>query len=109
MEDVSYMYAIIELGGMQWKVREKQTLRVPLIELEPGKPVQIDKVLLFADEQNIQIGRPNLPGAMVEATVVSHGKGDKILIFKKKRKKTYQKRQGHRQRYTEIRIDKITA
>ncbi|RPI97479.1 MAG: 50S ribosomal protein L21 [Spirochaetales bacterium] len=103
------MYAIVEMGGMQWKVQEKQTLRVPLMETEPGKPVQFDKVLLVADDQNIKIGRPVLDGAKVDATVVSHGKADKILVFKKKRRKNYKKLRGHRQPYSEIRIEKITA
>ena len=103
------MYAIVEVGGMQWKVQEKQTLRVPLIEMEPGKPVQFDRVLLVADDQNVKIGRPVVEGAKVDATVVSHGKGDKVLVFKKKRRKNYKKLRGHRQQYSEIRIEKITA
>ena len=103
------MYAIVEMGGMQRKVQEKQTLRVPLIEAEPGKPVQFDKVLLVADDQDVKIGRPVVEGAKVDATVVSHGKGDKVLVFKKKRRKNYKKLRGHRQQYSEIRIEKITA
>jgi len=103
------MYAIVEVGGMQWKVQEKQTLRVPLIEMEPGKPVQFDRVLLVADDQTVKIGRPVVEGAKVDATVVSHGKGDKVLVFKKKRRKNYKKLRGHRQQYSEIRIEKITA
>jgi len=103
------MYAIVEMGGMQRKVQEKQTLRVPLIEAEPGKPVQFDKVLLVADDQDVKIGRPVLAGAKVDATVVSHGKGDKVMVFKKKRRKNYKTLRGHRQRFTEIRIEKITV
>ncbi|MDM7925593.1 MAG: 50S ribosomal protein L21 [bacterium] len=103
------MYAIMELGGMQWKVEEKSTLRVPTIETEPGKSVLIDKVLLVADGDQVKVGCPMVPGAKVEATVVSHGKADKVMIFKKKRRKNYQLKRGHRQPYTEIRIDKISA
>ncbi len=101
------MYAIVELGGMQWKVEEKQTLRVPSIETEPGKPVQMDQVLLVADGDKIQVGRPTVAGAKVEATVVSHGKADKVMVFKKKRRKNYKVLRGHRQPFTEIRIEKI--
>jgi large subunit ribosomal protein L21 len=104
-----FMYAIFELGGMQWKVREKETLRVPTLEIEPGKPVEIDRVLFVADDQNVKIGNPTVEGARIEASVVSHGKGDKILVFKKKRRKNYKVLRGHRQQYTEIRIEKITA
>lgn len=103
------MYAIVELAGMQWKVQEKQTLRVPSVTAEPGKSISIDQVLLIADGQNVKVGLPTVPGAKVEATVVSHGKGDKVLIFKKKRRKNYKVLRGHRQPFTEIRIEKITA
>ena len=103
------MYAIVELAGIQLKVQEKQTLRVPLMETEPGKPVQFEKVLLVSDDQNIKIGQPVVAGAIIEATVLSHGKADKILVFKKKRRKNYKVMRGHRQRYTEIRIEKITS
>jgi large subunit ribosomal protein L21 len=103
------MYAIMELGGMQWRVEEKSTLRVPTLEAEPGKPVLIDKVLLVADGDQVKVGRPTVAGAKVEATVVSHGKADKVMIFKKKRRKNYKVTRGHRQPYTEIRIEKITA
>jgi large subunit ribosomal protein L21 len=103
------MYAIVELAGMQWKVQEKQILRVPSVEAEPGKIVSIDQVLLIADGQDVKVGQPTVSGAKVEATVVSHGSGDKVLIFKKKRRKNYKVLRGHRQPYTEIRIEKITA
>ena len=103
------MYAIMELGGMQWKVEEKSTLRVPTLEAEPGKSVLIEKVLLVADGDQIKVGRPTVSGATVEATVVSHGKADKVMIFKKKRRKNYKVTRGHRQPYTMIRIEKISA
>jgi large subunit ribosomal protein L21 len=103
------MYAIVELSGIQLKVQEKQNLRVPLMEIEPGKPVLFEKVLMVADDQNVKIGQPVVAGAKIEATVVSHGKADKILDFKKKRRKNYKVLRGHRQRFTEIRIEKITA
>jgi large subunit ribosomal protein L21 len=103
------MYAIIEMGGMQWKVTETQTLRIPKLNEEPGKTVVCDKILLVADEDRVNIGKPMVKGAKVQATVVSHGKGGKILVFKKKSKKNYEKLRGHRQEYTNIRIDKITT
>jgi large subunit ribosomal protein L21 len=103
------MYAIVDIGGLQWKVKEKQTLQVPSIDAEPGKQVKMDRVLLVADGDKVQIGRPIISGASVEATVMLHGKGDKVMIFKKKRRKNYKVTKGHRQPFTEIRIEKITA
>ena len=103
------MYAIVEFGGLQWKIQEKETLRVPSIDIEPGKSVKIDKVLLVADGDKIRVGRPTVLEAKVEATVVSHGKAGKVMIFKKKRRKNYQVTRGHRQPFTEIRIEKISA
>ena len=88
-------YAIIKTGGKQYAVESGQVLRVPSIEAEEGKKVDIDT--LFADGQAVA-------GAL-KATVVAHGKGDKIIVFKKKRRKQYKRKQGHRQGFTEIKID----
>ena len=102
------MYAIVEIGGMQWKVAKKDTLRVPMIELDPGKSLEFDRVLLVVDDENVEIGKPVVPHAKIKATVVSHGKDKKIKVFKKKRRKNYKVIRGHRQDFTEITIDQIT-
>jgi len=94
-------YAIIKTGGKQFAVEEGQTLRVPTIDEKEGKKVEID-ALVSGEGKDAKLG-----GAMVKATVVGHGRGEKIIVFKKKRRKQYKRTQGHRQNYTEIKIDKI--
>lgn len=94
-------YAIIKTGGKQFAVEEGQTLRVPTIDEKEGKKVDID-ALVSGEGKDAKIG-----GAIVKATVVGHGRGEKIIVFKKKRRKQYKRTQGHRQNYTEIKIDKI--
>jgi len=101
------MYAIIEMGGMQWKVSKSTTLRVPKMTVESGKTIEIDKVLLYVNEDQVDIGHPLLNNVKVKATVVSHGKAKKVKVFKKKRRKDYKVLKGHRQDYTEVRIDDI--
>ena len=103
------MYAVVEIGGMQWRVAKKDTLRVPKVNSEVGKSIELDRVLLFVDEEKVEIGEPFLDGMKVKATVVAHGKDDKVKVFKKKRRKGYRVLRGHRQDYTEIRIDAIGA
>ena len=102
------MYAIVEMGGMQWKVTKAMTLRVPRIDEEPGKPVEFDRILLIVNKDKVDIGTPWIKNARVKATVVSHGKAKKIKVFKKKRRKDYKVLKGHRQDFTELRIDGIT-
>ena len=104
-----FMYTIVEIGGMQWKASEGDVIRVPSIEAEPEKTFEADRVLLVVDGENVRIGKPVVPGVSVTAKVLAHGKNDKVQIFKKKRRKNYQVHRGHRQGYTEIRIEKITA
>lgn len=94
-------YAIIRTGGKQFAVEDGQTLRVPSIDKKEGESVEIEALLSGAGE-DLKIG-----GATVKATVVGHGRGDKIIVFKKKRRKQYKRKQGHRQDYTEIKIDSI--
>ncbi len=94
-------YAIIRTGGKQFAVEEGQTLRVPSIDKKEGDKVEIE-TLLSSEGKDIKLG-----GATVNATVVGHGRGDKIIVFKKKRRKQYKRKQGHRQDFTEIKIDKI--
>jgi len=103
------MYAIVEIGGQQFKVQKAQKLFVNLLENEAGSDLEIDKVMLLADGENIQVGTPVVEGAKVKAKVLDHVKADKILVFKKKRRKGYQKMNGHRQPMTQIQIEDITA
>ncbi len=103
------MYAIVEIGGHQFKIQKEQKLFVNLLDSEAGSDLEFDKVMLLADGDNIQVGTPVVEGAKVKAKVLEHVKADKILVFKKKRRKGYQKMNGHRQPMTQIRIEEITA
>jgi large subunit ribosomal protein L21 len=103
------MYAVIKTGGKQYKVAAGDKLKVEKLVGEVGSTVVIDKVLLIANGETTTIGAPLVAGAKVNATVVSHGRGDKVMIFKMRRRKHYRKTQGHRQSYTEIQIDTISA
>lgn len=103
------MYAVIKTGGKQYKVSIGQKLKVEKLQLEPNSTIKFDQVLMLLDEDNsLKLGTPCLKDMSVEATVVSHGKQDKIKIFKLRRRKHYQKHQGHRQNFTEIYINKIS-
>lgn len=100
------MYAIFEAKGTQWRAEEGATLRMPSLEAEPGDEVTFDRVLLAqrGQDDDVLVGRPVLADAAVRVEVVRHGKGDKIIVFKRKRRKGYRRKQGHRQRFTEVRI-----
>ena len=101
------MYAVIQTGGKQYRVAEGDILRVELLEKEPKQAVSFDKVLLLAQGDSITVGTPTVKGATVEAEVICHDRAKKVIIFKKKRTTTYQRTQGHRQGFTEIRIKGI--
>ncbi len=101
------MYAVVEIEGHQFKVAPSTIYFVPKIEGEPGTKVKFDKVLLLADGRNIKVGSPVIKGALVEATVLNHVKDDKVMVFKKKRRKGYRVKRGHRQQYTQIEITSI--
>ncbi len=103
------MYAIIETGGKQYRVQEGNTLFIEKIDVTAGETVKFDKVLVVSKEDNLSIGTPFVEGAKVEASVVEQGKGPKVIVFKYKSKKDYRKKQGHRQPYTKIKIEKINA
>ncbi len=103
------MYAVIKTGGKQYKVAAGDYLKVEKLDGEVGSKVVIDKILMLADGDDVKIGSPLVAGAKVNATVLSHGKGDKVMIFKFHRRKHYRKTQGHRQSYTEIKIDDING
>ena len=101
------MYAVIKAGGKQYRVEPGAQLRVEALAAEVGAAVSFDEVLLVGAGDSVKVGAPLVAGAKVKATVVSHGRGDKVRIFKLRRRKHYQKSQGHRQSYTEVRIDDI--
>jgi large subunit ribosomal protein L21 len=103
------MYAVVKTGGKQYKVAPGEKLKVEQIPADVGAQVVLDQVLLVGEGDNVRLGQPVLAGASVQATVVSHGRHDKIKIFKMRRRKHYQKHQGHRQNYTEIKIDTIVG
>jgi len=103
------MYAVIRTGGKQYKVAAGGKLKVESLPAEVGSEIVIDDVLMVADGDSIKVGTPVLAGASVKATVLAHGRGEKVMIFKMRRRKHYRKTQGHRQNFTEIRIDGISA
>lgn len=103
------MYAVIKTGGKQYKVAIGEKLKVEQIPADIGAEVVLDQVLMVGEGEGVKLGQPLLSGASVKATVLSQGRGDKVRIFKMRRRKHYQKRQGHRQNYTELRIDSINA
>ena len=98
------MYAIFEAKGKQFRAEPDMTLRIPSLDAEPGERVTFDQVLLAERDDTVIIGQPSLEGASVATEVVRHGRGEKIIVFKMKRRKGYRRKQGHRQGFTEIRI-----
>lgn len=103
------MYAVVKTGGKQYKVAAGEKLKVEQIPADVGAEVVLDQVLMVAEGESVRVGQPVVSGAAVKATVVAHGRHDKVKIFKMRRRKHYQKHQGHRQNYTELRIDSIVA
>lgn len=103
------MYAIIHTGGKQYKISQGDVLRIEKIPGDVGKPISFDHVLMFSDDENILIGRPSLDNITVKGHIVEQGKDRKIIVFKYKRRKRYRRKQGHRQPYTAIKIDRIEA
>ncbi len=100
------MYAVVEISGQQYAVSPKQTIIVPLMDKNVGDKVEFTNILLASNNGNVSVGAPYIKGS-VSATVVNHGKGDKVLVFHKKRRKGYQKLNGHRQKFTRITINDI--
>jgi large subunit ribosomal protein L21 len=103
------MFSIVEQDGFQFKVSQGDKIRVPLMDAEKGSEISLEKVLLVGDKDGVKVGTPVVSGAVVKAKVLDHEKGDKIIIMKKKRRKTYKRRTGHRQQYTKIEIVSISA
>ena len=102
------MYAIIATGGKQYKVAEGDIIKVEKLGAEAGSEVTFDQVLLVSDKE-VKVGTPTVEGASVKATVVAEGKGKKVIVYRYKRKTGYHKKNGHRQPYTQVKIDKIIA
>ena len=103
------MYAVVKTGGKQYRVTPGEKLKVEQITADVGAEVVLDQVLMVGEGESVRLGQPVIAGATVKATVVSHGRGDKVKIFKMRRRKHYQKHQGHRQNYTELKIESIAG
>ncbi|RDH90676.1 MAG: 50S ribosomal protein L21 [endosymbiont of Seepiophila jonesi] len=103
------MYAVIQTGGKQYRVSEGDTVKVEKLDADQGASVELDKVLMVADGEDIKVGTPYIDGGKVTATVKSHGRGKKVKIIKFRRRKHHMKRQGHRQWYTELQVTGISA
>jgi large subunit ribosomal protein L21 len=103
------MYAVIEAGGKQHRVVEGEFIKVEKIEAETGSTIDFDRVLMIGEGESIKVGTPVVDGAKVSAEVIQHGRGDKVIIVKFKRRKHHMKRQGHRQWFTEIKITAING
>ena len=103
------MYAIVEIAGQQFKVNNDQKIFVHRQAGEPGDKLTFDRVFLIDNENDVRVGMPVVDGASINASIVSHVRGDKVLVFKKKRRKSYQKMNGHRQDFTQILIEGINV
>ena len=103
------MYAVVKTGGKQYRVSEGDTLRIETLPGDVGSAIVLNEVLLIGSGDSVTTGKPRIGGASVKATILSHGRHDKVTIFKMRRRKHYRKHQGHRQNYTEIRVDGISA
>ncbi len=101
------MYAVVQIAGKQYKVSQNDTIQVPTLQEKSGTNVRFDRVLLVGGDKQITVGHPLVSGASVEATVLEGGKADKVIIFKKKKRKGYRLKRGHRQAYTEVKITNI--
>ncbi|MEM1271423.1 MAG: 50S ribosomal protein L21 [Bacteroidota bacterium] len=103
------MYAIVEIAGKQFRVAESDTLYVPRLKAEAGDTVTFDRVLLTASGDDVTVGAPTVEGASVEAKVLDHVKADKVIVFRKKRRKGFRVKRGHRQPYTQISISSLSV
>ncbi len=101
------MYAVFRTGGKQFRVEPGMRVRIPSLDVDEGSSVEFDEVLLAGDGEEISVGTPVVEGAKVTAEVLRHGRDRKIIVFKRKRRKGYRKKQGHRQKFTEIRVDDV--
>jgi len=103
------MFAIVKIAGQQFKVEKDQTLYVHRLQQEEGASIELNDVLLLDNNGQVTVGAPNVGGVSVKATVMNHLKGDKVIVFKKKRRKGYRKMNGHRQSFTKIKIEAINS
>ena len=103
------MYAVFQTGGKQFRVEPGTKLRVPTLEAEEGTTVSFENVLIASNGDAVSVGQPTVAGASVKAEVLRHGKDRKIIVFKRKRRKNFRRKQGHRQGYTEIRVEGISG
>lgn len=103
------MYAVVKIKGHQYRVQPDGLLQVELIDSEVGQTVSFDEVLMISDGDDVKVGAPNVEGATVDAEIVEHGRSRKIVVFKKKRRKNYRRKNGHRQGYTQLKITGINA
>ncbi|MBU4209685.1 MAG: 50S ribosomal protein L21 [Proteobacteria bacterium] len=101
------MYAVVSSGGKQYKVHESEILRVEKISGDIGTPVSFDRILMFSDGENVNVGQPVIENVLVKGHIVEQDKAKKIIVFKYKKRKRYRRKQGHRQQYTAIKIDSI--
>jgi len=104
---VKNMYAVIKTGGKQYRVATGQVIKVESLAAEPGGSISFDEVMAVFDGESVRVGTPLVSGAAVKATVLGHGRHPKVTIFKMRRRKHFQKRAGHRQNFTEVRIESI--
>jgi large subunit ribosomal protein L21 len=107
INNILHMYAIVDIAGKQFKVTQDQFVYAPKMDGEEGASVEFDQVLLLDDNGKIEVGAPVVAGAKVSGKILGHVKGDKVVVFKKKRRKGYRKRNGHRQGFTKLLIEKI--
>ena len=103
------MYAVIQTGGKQYRVKSGEQVKIELLAVDVGATVSFDRVLMLGEGDGVRVGAPFVDGATVKATVVAQGRGEKIRIFKLRRRKHFAKTQGHRQGFTEVRIDEIVG
>ena len=103
------MYAIVDIAGKQFKVTQDQFVYAPLMEGEEGASVEFDKVLLLDNDGNVEVGAPTVAGAKVSGKIIGHVRGDKVIVFKKKRRKGYKTKNGHRQDFTKVLIENIST
>jgi large subunit ribosomal protein L21 len=103
------MYAIVEVGSQQFKVKKDDLILTPKLAGEVGSTVDLDRVMLIADDDGVKVGNPVIEGAQVKASIVNYDRGKKVIVFKKKRRKGYKVKNGHRQDYTRLKIDDIVV
>jgi large subunit ribosomal protein L21 len=103
------VYAVVRLAGKQFMVQPNELLDVPLLDLEPGTVISVDEVLAYSDGKDVRVGKPLVEGVKVVGEVIAHARSPKIQLYKMRRRKNYRKKQGHKQRYTRLRITEINA